>query len=90
MIVEKAVKMAAMMNIPILGVVENMSYYRCPDCSAEQRIFGNSHIEAIAAAHNISNVAKLPLDPHVASACDEGTIENIDTSVLDDFAGKLV
>ena len=78
MIVEKAVKMADMMNVPVLGLVENMSYYRCPDCGKEHRIFGESHIEEIAKAHGIENVVRLPLDMDIAANCDRGTIEQQD------------
>jgi len=63
MIVAKAFNMAKMMNIPILGVVENMSYFKCPDCDKEHKIFGDSHIEKIAQEHNVEVLAKLPIDP---------------------------
>ena len=63
MIVEKAVKMADMMNIPILGIVENMSYFQCPECGKKHSIFGDSHIEEIAAKFNTKVLAKLPIDP---------------------------
>ena len=75
MIVEKAVKMAEMMNIPIVGLIENMAFFRCPDCGSEHRIFGESHIEEIAARYGIEEVCKLPLDAALAAACDEGTVE---------------
>jgi len=80
MIVSKAVKMAEMMHIPVLGLVENMSYFRCPDCGKEYKIFGESRIEAAAARHGLKVLAKLPLDPALAEACDSGAIE--------DFAGR--
>ena len=67
-IVEKAVKMAEMMNIPVLGIVENMSYFECPDCKSKHSIFGESHIDEIAARHGIASVSKLPIDPAIASA----------------------
>lgn len=75
MIVEKAVKMAEMMNVPILGIVENMSYFKCDECSKEHKIFGESHIEDIAKRYNIENVSKLPINPKMAAACDKGVIE---------------
>ncbi len=75
MIVGKAVKMAKLMNIPILGIVENFSYFKCPDCNKEHRIYGESHIEEIAAEHGIPAIAKLPIDPKLAAACDAGMIE---------------
>ena len=70
MIVDKAVNMADMMHVPVLGIVENMAYYTCPDCGKQHAIFGENHIEAIAAKHGIPNTAKLPIDPAIAAACD--------------------
>ncbi len=75
MIVTKAVKMAEMMNIPIVGLVENMSYFDCPDNDKQYKIFGESHIEDIANNHNLAVLAKLPIDPKIATACDRGLIE---------------
>ena len=75
MIVEKAVKMAESMNIPIIGIVENMSYFKCPDCNKEYKIFGESKIEEAAKAHGLNIIAKLPLDPKISSVCDKGMIE---------------
>lgn len=75
MIVEKAVNMAGMMNIPVLALVENMSYFVCPDCGKEHRIFGKSHIEEIAKKHGINTTAAIPIDPRLARACDNGSIE---------------
>lgn len=83
MIVEKAVKMAQMMNIPILGLVENMSYFKCPDCGKEMHIFGDSHIEDVAKAHHIPLLARIPIDPALASACDRGDIESFSGDYLD-------
>ena len=77
MIVEKAVKMADMMNVPILGIVENMSFFKCSDCGKEHRIFGESHIEEIAAKHNTQVLAKLPIDPEIAAKVDAGKADNI-------------
>lgn len=77
MIVGKAVKMAELMNIPIIGLVENMSYVTCPDCGKKINIFGESHIDEIAKKHNIKVLDKLPIDPNIASACDNGIIESI-------------
>ena len=67
--------MAEMMNIPIVGLVENMSYFDCPDNDKQYKIFGESHIEDIAGAHNLEVLAKLPIDPKIATACDRGMIE---------------
>ncbi|MBP5312847.1 MAG: Mrp/NBP35 family ATP-binding protein [Clostridia bacterium] len=75
MIVGKAVKMADMMNIPVLGIVENMSYYVCPDCGAKHSIFGESNVDKTAEKVGIATVAKLPLDPKLSAACDKGMIE---------------
>ncbi len=78
MIVSKAVKMAEMMNIPIVGIVENMSYFKCPDCEKEYKIFGESNIDNIAGEHNLKVLAKLPIQPKIASSCDNGVIELYD------------
>lgn len=77
MIVTKAVKMAEMMNIPILALVENMSYFACPDCGKKHAIFGESHIDEVAAMHGIDTVVKLPMDPALAQLCDAGLIEEV-------------
>lgn len=89
MIVEKAVNMANMMNVPILGLVENMSYYKCDDCGKEHKIFGESHIDEIAKKYNINVVAKLPIKPEIASAADAGAIEKVDTSDLDNIIASI-
>jgi len=89
MIVSKSVKMARKMNIPILGVVENMSYFKCPDCEKKYEIFGDSHIEEIAQKLNIDILAKLPIDPKMATSCDKGLIELFDSNWLDDIANIL-
>ena len=86
MIVEKAVKMAEMMNIPIIGIVENMSYYKCDDCGKEHKIFGESHIDDIAKKYDIKTVSKLPMDSRLTAACDAGTIELFDGDWLDNMA----
>ena len=77
MIVEKAVKMAQMMNVPILGVVENMSYFVCPDCKKKHYPFGESRLENIAKEYSIDILARLPIDPENAKACDNGKIESV-------------
>ncbi len=79
MIVEKAVKMAKMMNIPILGLVENMSYFTCPDNGKDYKIFGDSHIDEIAKGHNLPVLARLPINPAIAAACDKGEIESLES-----------
>lgn len=75
MIVEKAVKMAKMMNVPVIGIVENMSYFTCPNCGEQHRIFGNSHVEEVAAKYEIPAIAELEMNPEIASLCDLGMIE---------------
>lgn len=89
MIVSKAVKMAEMMNIPIIGLVENLSYFKCPDNNKEYQIFGDSHIEEIAKKHNLKVLAKLPIDPRLAAVCDKGLIELFDGDWLDPVANIL-
>lgn len=89
MIVEKGVKMAKMMNVPIVGIVENMSYYVCDKCHEKLSIFGESHVEEIAKEYGIDNVAKLPVNPILASACDNGAIEYFEGDWLKDIAEKL-
>ena len=74
-VVTKAVKMAKMMEIPIIGIVENMSYVECPDCGKEIKIFGDSHVEEIAAGFGLDVLAKLPIMPELAALCDAGKIE---------------
>ena len=86
MIVEKAVKMAEMMNVPIIGIVENMSYFKCNDCGKEHKIFGESHIDDIAKKYDIKTVSKLPMDSKLTAACDSGTIELFDGDWLDNMA----
>lgn len=77
MIVEKAVNMAKMMDIPVLGLVENMSYIKCPDCGKEIKIFGESKIDEAAKKFNINVVDKMPIDPKIAALCDAGKIEEV-------------
>ena len=89
MIVEKAVNMAKLMDVPVLALVENMSYITCPDCGKEIRVFGESHIDEIAGKHGVDTVAKLPIDPALASACDVGTIENFTGAWLDGVLAKV-
>ncbi len=81
--------MADMMHVPVLGIVENMAYYTCPDCGKQHAIFGESHIEAIAAKHGIPNTAKLPIDPAIAAACDAGKIEDVQGDWLSSLADAI-
>lgn len=92
MIVTKAVKMANMMNIPILGIIENMSYLECDQCQHQMKIFGESNVDKIAMEYGIDVLAKVPLDPAIAKLCDQGEIEKVDMNYLDkaiDYAIKL-
>ena len=83
MIVEKAVNMAGMMDVKVLGLVENMSYFVCPDCKAKHAIYGESRADAVAARLGIPAVGKLPIDPSFARACDAGLVETLDGDWLD-------
>ena len=78
MIVTKAVKMAQMMDIPILGLVENMSYLKCPDCGKEISVFGESHIDEVAGEQGLKVLGRIPIEPSVAEKCDAGKVEEID------------
>lgn len=86
MIVGKAMKMASLMNIPVLGLVENMSYALCPDCGKKIHVFGESHIGDIAEEYHVPVLAQMPINPALASACDNGTVEDLDCSYLEDAA----
>ncbi len=89
MIVEKAVRMAGMMNIPVLGIVENMSYFHCPDCGHDHYIFGKSNIEKIASEHNIPVICRLPIDPSYAANVDAGKVEKLEVAELSDLLEYL-
>ena len=89
MIVGKALAMAKMMNVPILGIVENMSYIKCPHCGEEIRMFGSSHVDETAAAEGIPVVARIPIDAALAAACDNGKIEYYDGSFMDGLEAVL-
>ena len=89
MIVEKAVKMAEMMDIPLLGVIENMSTYTCPDCGKQHAVFGESHLDRIAAQHHIPVLARLPIQPALASQMDSGTIELFEGDFMQPAADRL-
>ena len=89
MIVSKAVTMAQMMNVPILGIVENMSYVKCPDCGREIRVFGESHVEEIAGRYGLKLLSRLPMDPEVAKNCDAGLVELCHTDTLSQAADAV-
>ena len=84
MIVAKAVNMAEKMNIPVLGIVENMAYFRCPDCGKDHYIFGETHVDEVAQEFGLKVLARLPIDPAVAAAYDAGMIETVGTEVMED------
>lgn len=89
MIVGKAVGMANMMNIPILGIVENMSYAQCPDCGKKLYLYGESHIDEVAAGYGLKVLGRLPIDPAISSACDRGDVESIDDKWLSDAVSAV-
>ena len=88
-VVTKAVKMAEMMEIPILGIIENYSYIQCPDCGKKISVFGESHVEEIAQEHKLDVLAKLPIDPALAAACDAGTLEDAQLPDLSKACDKI-
>ncbi len=90
MIVKKAANMADMMRVDVFGLVENMSYVKCPDCGKEIKIFGDSHIEDIADEFGYDLLAKMPIDTKVASYVDKGWVEHIETNYLDSAADKII
>lgn len=89
MIVGKAVNMAGMMNIPVLGIVENMSYFVCPNCGEKHYIFGSSHVDDLAAKFGIDTVSKIPIDPQLAKLCDEGRIWEYNEDHLGEIVDKI-
>ena len=89
LIVEKAMRMAKMMNVPVLGLVENMSSFKCPDCGKVHHIFGASKAQEIAKAYGVDTVASLPIDPALANAVDNGLVEQADTAALDRLVNAL-
>lgn len=89
MIVTKAIKMAASMNIPVLGIVENMSYLTCPDCGKEIPVFGDSHVDEIAAANHLEVLGKIPMNREIAEACDSGTLELLKQDYLEKALDQL-
>lgn len=90
MIVSKAANMAAMMNIPVLGLVENLSYVKCPDCGKEIKVFGESHIEEIAKKFGYDLLARIPMDPKLSALVDRGMIELMENDYLDEAARKII
>lgn len=89
MIVAKAVNMARKMDIPILGLVENMSYLECPDCGKRIELFGDSHIDEIGKEHGLPVLAKIPITPSVAEQVDRGTVEHVEKDWMDGTAQRV-
>lgn len=89
MIVEKAVNMAAAMSIPVLGIIENMSYVKCPDCGKIIRVFGESHVEEIAEKHGLEVLEQIPMDASLAAACDGGRIEELQVPYFEQAAERI-
>ena len=89
MIVKKAANMAKMMSIPVLGLVENMSYYKCPDCGRTEEIFGKSKLPQIAEDMGLTVLGRIPIDSKLAGLCDEGTIERADVNDLDEAVSLI-
>lgn len=89
-IVEKAVNMAKMMHIPILGMVENMSYFECSNCEEKHWIFGDSHLEELACRHGITAVSRIPINPELAAACDAGRIEEKEWDYLGEVVDRIL
>lgn len=90
MIVNKAVRMANMMHIPVLGFVENYSYLQCPDCGKKIAVFGKSHLDEIAAEYGLPVLARLPIDPAVAECCDNGLMETANTDAMQDALNAVL
>ena len=89
MIVEKSIKMVDMLNIPVIGLVENMSYVQCPDCGKKIAVFGESHVDAIARQYGIPHTAALPIDRKLAASADNGMIELTNGDWLDEIANAI-
>ena len=89
MVVEKSLKMAKMMGKNIIGIVENMSYYECPDCGSKHAIFGKSNIEEVAKKYGVDTLVKLPIDPEIASKIDQGMATEIENELLNPIVEKI-
>ncbi|MBO5290694.1 MAG: Mrp/NBP35 family ATP-binding protein, partial [Clostridia bacterium] len=90
MIVEKAVKMAGLMNIPVLAFAENMSYFLCPECNTKHKIFGESNIKEIAEEYNVDTVAEIPMNNKLAAAVDAGVIELFEGDWVEEISNKII
>lgn len=89
MIVSKAVRMASLMNIPVLGIVENMSYLKCPDCGKEIKVFGDSHVDEVAKEYGLDVLARVPIDPSLANLADKGAVELMELPCAEEAADKI-
>ncbi len=89
MIVSKAVRMASLMNIPVLGIVENMSYLKCPDCGREIKLFGESHVDEVAKEYGLDVLARVPIDPALANLADKGAVELMELPCAEEAADKI-
>lgn len=89
MIVGKAVRMAQMMNVPILGIIENMSYVECPDCGRKIEIFGKSHVDEVAAQYGLPVLGRIPMTPEIAAASDAGTVEELEGNWFQDAVAAI-
>ena len=89
MIVTKAVKMAGMLDVPVLGLIENYSYFKCPDCGGEHPVFGESTIDALGAHLSLPVLAKLPIQPELARAVDSGKLETFEPNPMEEVAARL-
>lgn len=89
MIIAKAVKMANILNVPIIGLVENYSYFVCSDCDKKHQIFGESKIDDVAAEHKLQVLAKLPINPAIAKACDSGQVEEVELEEINEVAERI-
>ena len=90
MIVAKAVKMAQMMNVPIIGIIENMSYVECPDCGKHIEVFGKSHLAEVAAVYKLPILGQIPMTPAIAAASDAGDVESLDVDWFDKAIEAIV
>ena len=90
MIVEKAVRMAEMMKVPVLGLVENMSYFECPDCHNKHYLFGDSKAEEVAKELGVPVLAQLPIEPKTAQLVDKGAVELVDTKAMESVIDKVL
>ena len=89
MIVSKAANMADMMKIPVLGLVENMSYVKCPDCGKEIKVFGESHVDEVAKEYGLNVLARIPIDPSLANLCDKGALELMECDAMEAAADYI-